>query len=388
MTGRNFVQAFETSEYRNRLDKVRASMVEAELDALLLLSGTSQCYVTGYESPSDDQALLVTLDEDPHFILRKMDADTAVDAGCWLPKDRIIDYPERYFAGTGTETPWDAIAEFVRGKLNSSARMGTEVSALSFHAYHALARALGVQDLRDASDIVSSLRLVKSETELSLMRDAAAIADQSLLAGVEAVAVGVRHCDVGAAMMAAACSGTTTIPGGPPFAPYVIGGEHARAPHHHWVDDVFQTGQQVYLGAHAFRHRYAGGVARTVHLGPPTSSRKRTHEGGLAGLLAAEKTMRPGTTFAEVARAFQAAIRPYDLTHLARIGYAIGLDWTDGPSLGTNNERVILADMVLRVTIAWNEPGENYCISEAFHVTDDRATPLNKVPRILFERPA
>lgn len=390
MNNGNIVRAFETSEYRARLDKVRALMVEAELDALLVLSGTSQCYLTGYEAFSDEepQALLVTLDEDPHFILRKMDANTAVDAGCWLPRDRIVAYPESYVGAAGADSAWDVIGEFVKGKIGTNARIGAEVSALGFHDYHRFVRALGIDELRDGSELVSTCRLVKSERELSYMKDAAGVADGALLAGIDTIAVGVRHRDVAAAIMSALCSGTETIPGGPPPGPpYILGGEHANAPHHFWVDDVFTAGQQAYLGVHAYRHRYAGGVARTVHLGPPTSQRKHRHEGALAGFHAAVDTIRPGARFSDVAGALQAAIRPYDLTHEARIGYSVGLDWTDGPSLSTNNDSEIVANMAIRVLIAFNEPGENYCFGEAFHVTEGGAESLNNVPRILFERP-
>ena len=103
MNDRNFVRAFETSEYRARLDKVRALMSKAGMDALVIISQANQCYLLGYESFSGDepQAMLVTLEDDPYFILRKMDADTAAEAGCLLPQDRVIGYSESYVAGSG-----------------------------------------------------------------------------------------------------------------------------------------------------------------------------------------------------------------------------------------------------------------------------------------------
>ncbi|TIT86763.1 MAG: hypothetical protein E5W59_22370, partial [Mesorhizobium sp.] len=108
MNDRKIVQAFETHEYRDRLNKVRVLMSNAGMDALVVISQANQCYLLGYNSLSGDepQAALVTLHDDPYFILRKMDADAAVEAGCWLPRDRIIAYPESYVAGTGEASAW------------------------------------------------------------------------------------------------------------------------------------------------------------------------------------------------------------------------------------------------------------------------------------------
>ncbi|RWC27073.1 MAG: aminopeptidase P family protein [Mesorhizobium sp.] len=390
MNDRNFVQPFETSEYRARLDKLRILISNAGMDALLVISQANQCYLLGYESFSGDepQAVLVTLNDDPYFILRKMDADTAAEAGCWLPQDRVVGYAESYVGGSGEASAWEFIGQFAKGKVGASARIAVEMSGLGVFSYPKLVGALGVHEPLDGSDLVASCRVVKSERELLYMTEAAAIADRALLAGIDKVAVGVRHCDVGAAIMSALCAGTETIPGDPPPSPIIRGGERAIAPHQSWSDDVFAAGQQGYLMVGAGRHRYTGVVARTIHLGPPTSHRKRQHEGALAGFQAAVEVMRPGATCSDVARAFQAAIRPHGLIKDSRIGYSVGIDWVDGPSLGTNNDTEILTNMTLRLLIAFYERGENYMLSEVIRVTEGSAERMSKVPCILFERPA
>ncbi|RWQ61954.1 Xaa-Pro peptidase family protein [Mesorhizobium sp.] len=390
MNDRNIVQAFETSEHRARLDKLRTLMSNAGMDALVVISQANQCYLLGYEPFSGDepQAMLVTLNDDPYFILRKMDADTAAEAGCWLPQDRVIGYAESYVGGSGEASAWEYIGQFVKDKVGASARIGVEVSGLGVFGYHKLVGALGVQEPRDGSGLVSACRVVKSERELLYMIEAAAIADRAMLAGIDKVAVGVRHCDVGAAIMSALCAGTETIPGGPPSPPMIRGGDRAIAPHQSWSDDVFAAGQQAYISVGACRHRYAGVVARTIHLGPLPSHRKRQHEGALAGFQAAVEVMRPGATCSDVAQAFQAAIRPYGLIKESRIGYSVGIDWVDGPSLGTNNNTEILTNMTLRLLIAFYERGENYMLSEAVRVTKGGAELMSTIPRILFERPA
>ncbi|ESY28260.1 Xaa-Pro peptidase family protein [Mesorhizobium sp. C386A] len=389
MNGKAPVQAFETSEYRDRLDKVLTAMSNATMDALIVISPANQCYLLGYDSYSgfEPQAVLVTLNDDPYFILRKMDADAATEAGCWLPQDRVVGYTESYVSSTGEQNAWEFIARFVKAKVSSSARIGVEVSELSAVGYRRLVTALGGQEPLDASGLVTSCKLVKSERELLYMTESALMADRAMLAGIDRISVGARHCEAAAAIISTVCTGTEGIPGGPqPYLPVIRGGKLYIAPHQTFVDTIFAADNQYYLECSASRHRYVAPVARTVHLGPATIRGKNQHECAMAGFHAAVDALRPGATCADVARAFQAAARPHGLNIEARIGYSVGIDWVDGPSLGTNNDTEILANMTFHLNILY-EPGENYQFSETVRVTEVGAELMSKVPRILFERP-
>lgn len=385
------MQAFETSEYRARLDNVRGRMSDAGLDALLVIPEGSQSYLTGYEAASAyvPQAALVTLDGDPYFMLRELDLLSA-DATCWLPQDRLFGYAEDYI-GSAERSGWEAIGKFVKGKIGASARIGTELSGsgLGVADYARLVDALGVQELHDSSGLVSKCKSVKSERELSYMSEAAAIADRAMLAGIDKIAVGTRQCDVAATIMSALCSGTDTIPGGAPTAPAMPTGEIANAVHMSWTDDVYAAGQQTNFEIGGRRHRYVSALSRTAYVGSPTSRLKELHEGSLEGFHAALETIRPGVRCSEVARAFQAAVQPYGIKKASRMGYSIGVDWVDGgPSLATNDDTEIMANMTFHILIGFWERTETYMLSETVRVTEGGAESLSNVPRILFERPA
>ncbi|TIT86396.1 MAG: M24 family metallopeptidase, partial [Mesorhizobium sp.] len=169
---------------------------------------------------------------------------------------------------------------------------------------------------------------------------------------------------------------------------FIRGGKFGNAPHQFWTDDVFAAGHQYYLGIGASRHRYVAPMTRTAHVGPITARRKNQHEGALAGFHAAIDALRPGATCADVARAFQAAIRPYGLTKDSRLGYSVGLDWLDGPSLGANNDTEILANMTFLIHLGFYERGELYMLSDTVRVAENGSQAISKLPRILFERPA
>ncbi|MER9058454.1 Xaa-Pro peptidase family protein [Mesorhizobium sp. M0910] len=390
MNDRNIVQAFETSEYRARLDKVRALMSNSGMDALVVISKADQFYLLGCDAPdASDYAVLVTLDDDPYFILRKMDADGATEAGCWLSKDRIIAYPESYVGGTDGKSVWEYIAQFIKSKVKASTRIGVEVSGLGVFSYRKLVATLGGQEPIDASDLVGACKVVKSERELIYMREAATIAERAILAGIDKIAVGARHPDAVAATMSALCAGTKSIPGGPgPFV-YLRGGEFAKAPHQQWKDDVFAAGQEYYLLCGATRLQYPVALARIAHVGPVAPHRKHRHEAGMAGFHAVVDAMRPGATCADVARAYQGAIRPYGfIKEEGRFGYSLGLGFIDGPSLAFNNDTEIVANMTFHFESTFIDRGEEYLLSDTVRVTDTGAELLTTVPRDLFERPA
>lgn len=393
------MQAFETSEYRARLNSLRALMSETGIDALLVINEGNICYLTGYEgySESAPQAVLVTLEDDPYILLREMDVRCA-EGTCWLPQDRVIGYDESYI-GSADRSGWQFIGEFVKSKVSSAARIGAELSrvgrngGLTADGYVRLVDTLGVEHLPDGTRLTTTCKQVKSERELAYITDAAAIVDRAMLAGVDQIAVGARQSDVAATITSALTSGTETIPGGPSLTtPWMtvgpVGG-FANAPHLKWTDEVYAAGQQTNLELGAFQHRYACSLARTAFLGTPSTRLRDIHKGVTEGWHAAVDAIRPGVRCSDAARAFGDAIQPFGIRKASRIGYSIGIDWMDGgPSLAANDQTEIVAGMTFHVLIGiWNQ-GEGYSFSETVRVTDDGAKSLSNVPRVLFEIPA
>lgn len=397
------MQAFETSEYRTRLDGIRGLMSDAGLDAFLVLNEGNLSYLTGYNGFSDyvPQAALVTLDEDPYLILREQDVQNTPGT-VWLPEDRVLGYDESRIGGSergATEHhPWSEIGEFVKGKIGTAGRIGAEFTAqrgreLGVIDHARLVDALGAQGLRDCSGLVQQIKRVKSERELAYMAEAATIVDRAMLAGIDKIAVGARQCDVAATLTAALISGTETIPGGPfhktPWMQVGPVGGFANGPHLKWTDDSYAAGQQTNIEIGAFRHRYCCALARTAFLGTPSPRLKEISRGVIEAWHAAFDAIRPGARCSDVARAVSAVLKPYGIKKESRCGYSLGIDWQDGgASLATNDETEIVPNMTFHLLIGiWNHD-ESYNFSETVRVTDDGVSTLSDVPRTLFEIPA
>lgn len=385
------MQAFTTDEFRRRLAGTQRLMVEAGMDALLVLSEPNIFYLTGYEGYSDyvPQMALLTADGNaPWLILREMDVACATPT-CWLPEGHIAPYAEK-FIGSRERTPWEPIADFIASKTKSR-RLGVEFSAKGFGVkeHATLLRHLKVDSFIDGDGLISKLKRIKSKQELKYIGEAAKVVDRALMRGVEKIAVGVREADVAAAVMEALCAGTPEAPGGPPRPPTMAPAPLANAPHLKWGDGPYVAGRQTNFEIGAFRHRYCCALSRTIYLGKPPEKLTRTHGAVLEGFEAALAAIRPGNTCGAVADAFHKAFDPHGIRKESRIGYSIGIDWADGgATLQRGDTLVIEPNMVLHLIVGIWEPEDGYVFSETVRVDRDAGRSLTQVPRTLFVRSA
>lgn len=379
--------AFGQPEYRERTGRLRKRMIERGMDALLVLNEANMHYLTGYDGYSDyvPQLALVCLDEeDPWLILREMDVACAA-ATSYLPHSRILEYPERYI-GSSQRTPWLPIGDLVRERAKSN-RIGVELTAKIYgvKAHAALGNSLDLSKSIDADGMISKLKLLKSPAELVYMEQAGKIADRAMQVGRLGSAAGARECDVAAAVMHALCAGTPEFPGGPSRIPTMPTGSPATAPHIKWSDGRYAMGCQINFELGAFRHRYCCALSRTVFLGEPPFRSLHVHQAAVDGFLAAFEAMRPGVTCGDVDRAFRRTFNSSGVRKESRIGYSIGIDWTDGgASLQDDDETVIQPNMTFHLIVGIWEKDNGYVFSETVRVADNCAKSLSSMSRDLL----
>ena len=89
--------AFEMSEYKQRLARVRMAMERANLNSLLVTDPSNMCWLTGYDGWSFyvHQGVVVTHDADPLWWGRAQDVAGALRTA-WMAPDRAVGYAEHY----------------------------------------------------------------------------------------------------------------------------------------------------------------------------------------------------------------------------------------------------------------------------------------------------
>lgn len=159
--------------------------------------------------------------------------------------------------------------------------------------------------LEDRTQLLPSLRAVKSETELALIEHAAAITAAGFAEVLHLLRPGLREREVADKLLA-----TYRAHDAEPAYELIVGtGLNSTVLHYRDLDAVIQTGDLVVLDCAAAYGGYTSDVTRTLPAtGVFTEEQRAVYEIVLAAEQAAIQAARPGATFSEVDAAARAVI--------------------------------------------------------------------------------
>lgn len=381
-------QMFPRSEYLRRLAAVKSEMERREVEVLVVTTPANITYLSGYTSKSGyvPQGLVVSIrDEEPTFITRRMDGPAAIHQ-MFIDRNQVIGYPEALIADPDLDG-YDVIIDFILDKGLGRKGIGLENKFLPASTVEKFkSRAAGAK-IVDCTNAVTWIRGVKSDLEIAIMREAAAISDAGMLRAKEVIRAGVREADASAEIIAMLVRGANGKPGTDVASFFLCSTPRTSTCHIRWTEDVFQQGSQINLELSGVRHGYTSPLMRTLSVGKPSDNIRRLHEGEVAGLEAALAAAKSGKTCSDVAVAFNTALRKYGFEKESRCGYAVGIDWTEPTaSLKEGDATILKPNMTFHLMLGnWIDEDVGYVISETFRVTDAGGEPFTKVPRELFE---
>jgi ectoine hydrolase len=385
---------FDPAEYRNRLARVRARMATADLDVLVCVDPANLCYLTGYDGWSfyvPQAVALARAGGEPVWIGRAMDLAGA-RLTTYLGADNLCGYPEEY-VDAADRHPLAYVGRVLTERGWGRGRVGVELDSCYYtaRAHAELTVALPGATLVDAGLLVNWVRLIKSPAEVAHMRAAARIAERAMEAGIDAIAPGVRECDVAARVAAAQFAGTPEHFGDYPAAmPSLPSGARTAAPHLTWSGARHATGSVTYLELAGCHARYHAPLARTVYLGRPPAALERLAAIVGKGLETALDVARAGRMAEHVEAAWREVITRAGYQKASRIGYAVGLgyppDWGERTvSLRPGDTTVLAPNMCFHMILGMWLDQWGYEISETFCVNETGPPEvLTQFPRRLF----
>ena len=385
---------FDKSEYLDRLERTKDRMEKAGLEVLVVCDPGNMNYLTGYDAWSfyTPQVVLVGLDqEEPIWIGRKQDG-AAAKFTVWLSPENTISYPED-LVNHQIKHPMRFITDIMKERGLGNRVIGLEKEAYYFdiRSYQELKRNLPDARFEDSRMLVNWIRSVKSAREIEIMREAGKIIEKVMQVAIDTTDVGVRECDVAAAVLYAQVNGTEQFGGAyPGIYPLLFQGEKASASHLSWTDDPVQNETAVLFELAGCRHRYHAPMARTLYLGnnPPTRLTD-TAEIVDEGLNAVLDFIKPGKTCEEVEMVWRKVITKAGLTKESRMGYPIGLAyppvWCENTMSMRPGDRTILKkNMTFHVLVAMWMEDWGYSISEPVRVTETGCESFANFPRKMF----
>src|SRR5699024_7143778 len=229
-------------------------------------------------------------------------------------------------------------------------RLAFEKNQVTYATYELYKDAFDVE-LIPTSDIIESLRMIKSSEELKIMKKAAEIADAAYEHIRSYIKPGVKEIDVSNELeffmrrQGATSSSFDTI---------VASGYRSALPHGVASDKKIQSGELVTLDYGALYNGYCSDTTRTVAVGEISDELHTIYQTVLEAQIRGVDGIKPGMTGKEA----DALVRD----HIAEKGYGkyfghstghgVGLEVHENPSLSFKNDNVLRPGMVVTV-----EPG-------------------------------
>jgi len=338
---------FTHEEFDARLKRLTAKMAERKLDCMLLFAQESMFWLTGYDTFGYCffQSLVVKADGEMVLLTRAPDLRQAQHTSIL---DNIVIWTDR----AGADPTLD-LHNILADMDLVGARIGVEYDTQGLTGKYARdidARFTSFASLEDASDVVTELRLVKSDAELEYVRKAGELSDVSLDAAIKATKAGADEGDILAAMHSAIFSRGGDYAGNE----FIIGsGRDALLCRYKSGRRKLDKNDQLTLEWSGAWAHYHAAMMRTLIVGKPTPKHIKLHEAASDALLAVRDAMQVGNTFGDM---FEAHANTLDSAGLSRhrlnaCGYSLGAVytpcWMDKPMIYSGNPMVIEPNMVL-----------------------------------------
>jgi ectoine hydrolase len=385
---------FPREEYARRIRRTQEMMDRQGMTELLVVDPANMNYLTGYDGWSFyvHQGVILSLtSEQPIWFGRQQDANGA-HLTTWLPEACIFGYPDEYVQSRYTHT-MRYVAQLLRDQGWAERSLGVEMDGYWFSArmYLTLEEELPQTTLKDATNLVNWVRVVKSEAEIQAMREAARICETVMQTAIDAIAPGVREKDAAARVAAAQIEGCDDKGGSSPaIFPIMPSAERTSTAHLTFDPDrSYQTGDAVLLELCGARHRYHAPLSRTVYLGDPPDDLRKTADAVVTGLKETLAFMGPGVTAEAVEARWRAAIAHTGVVKPSRVGYSYGLnyvpDWGEHTlSLRPGDKTLLAPGMTIHFMPGiWMDTYGFEC-SEPVLITDNGCEAFIDFPQKLF----
>ncbi|WP_027038928.1 M24 family metallopeptidase [Mesorhizobium ciceri] len=379
-------QVFPRREYLRRLTTVKARMAKRDIAALVITDNAHVTYLTGSVAHSYDTRGVVVLAsrEEPVFIPRWMDVAAAVQE-TFMERDSIVGYSEELM-GDPDKNGYDAVIDFLVDQGLGQSDIGLELCNLTVDSAEKFKGRLPQARIHDLSNVVTRIRTLKSDLEIAVMREAAAISDAGVLRAAEVMRPGMREADAIAEIVGTLARGANGKPGTWIATPFLCATSRIGNPHTTWSEDILREGSQVNLEIAGVRHDYHVPICRTYSLGKPSDRLLRIHEAQLAGLEAGLIVIHAGAVSGDVALIIHSTTEKHGFKKQSRAGYSIGINWVEKTtSLKLGDTTVLEPNMTFHLHLgSWVEEDFGYVTSESIRVTESGVEVLTKAPRQLF----
>ena len=332
---------FTLEEFSNRKSKVIKELKKQNLDGLLMFRQESMYWLTGYDTFGYVyfQCLVLTTKGDLVLLTRAPDLrqaqNTSIikDIRIWVDKDNA--------------KPSDELKNILSELGLEKSNLGVEYEAYGLTGRNAIQlndTLKNFANLYDKSELVSCFRVVKSDSEIVLVRKAAKLADDAMQIAWKYARAGQSEAKILAEMQKIIFEGG----GDYPANEFIIGsGKNALLCRYQSEKQILQSIDQLSIEwAGTYKH-YHSCLFRTILIGKVNDKQKKMYAACIKALSACEQKLKPGNKAGDVFDAHAEVFDrlDYKKSRMNACGYSLGTtfspNWMDWPMLYNGNPHTI-----------------------------------------------
>ena len=353
-----------------RQERARSLMFENQLDALLLMAGTSLDYFTGIHWWGGERTFACVLPAkgDAFYVSPAFEEGRA--------REQFTDAPHAEHADLRTwqedENPYRLIAGGLKDRGVATGTLGIE-ETVRFVFSDGVSKFAPQVKLSSATPVTAGCRAIKSDHELALMRLASRVTLGAYEAAYRSIRPGMTQNEF--ADLVAMAHERLGFPG----EASVQVGTFSALPHGSIKPQVIREGAILLMDGGCQVEGYSSDISRTFVLGKPADKMKKVFDIVHAAQTAALKIARPGVECQAADSAARMVITNAgfgpDYTHFShRLGHGMGMDGHEWPYLVRGNTTKMEPHMIFSDEPGIYIPGEfGVRLEDDMHITENGA---------------
>lgn len=346
-----------------KLTKLRAQLTDENLDGILVTNPYNRRYITGFTGTAG--VALIT------------------------EKEAIFITDFRYVTQAREETKGFTIVQHQKTIVEEIAkqievlgikRLGFEENDVTYSTYTTY-KSTFQTELVPTSDIIETIRLIKDDEELSVLREAAAVADKTFDHIVKFIQPGMREIEIANELefhmrkLGATSSSFDII---------VASGYRSALPHGVASDKKVQEGELITMDFGALYQGYCSDITRTIAVGEISEDLRAIYD----TVLEAQKRGVAGTKAGLTGKEADDLTRDY-ITEKGfgpyfghSTGHGLGLEVHESPRLAPKAEQVLQPGMVVTIEPGIYIPETGGCrIEDDIVITENGNERLTHAPK-------
>jgi len=381
--GRLVLESIKAEEYKERVKKIQEKLKERNLDAYLVHSTESDfasvLYLSNHWPAFETSGVLVPKEGEP-ILLIGPEAKPFADSRSTIKDIRtMIEYRESAepdYPGIPLSTFGEIFSEVNNGHGVKRLGLG-DFAILSMPVYTSVQSALGNQGkIIRAEDIITDLRIIKSETEISLIRKAHQITEKVLDEILGKLKPEMTEKEVVGLILESIYRNGAECEA---FPQYVFSGQNTRNAISRTTYKKLGKDQMIQINIGARYGGYSSAVGRPLVIGRMTKEMKELVNFGLEIHNKTYEWVKEGVVASDVAKKFEKYFEDHGYKDYYLYGpcHGTGIIEVERPWMETSSDYLLKANMTFMADTFLKTNNYGFRWEDGFRVTAHGAEPFS-----------